>query len=60
MYVPYVSHHVMIGQWENGYITLSVLSMALVKFPAMRGVFQGLSLTDHIRYLVDRSGRTKD
>jgi len=63
----------MIAQWENEYISLCLLSMALVRncisppvlfmariqFPAVAEYFKGLSLDDHTPFHVRRSGNTK-
>jgi len=38
----------MIAQWENEYISLSVLPVAWVRFPTMAGYFKGFFLADHI------------
>ena len=39
---------VIIAQWENKCISLSVLPVAQVQFPAMAEYFKGFSLADYI------------
>ena len=48
----------MIAQWENECISLSVFSMAWVKFPAMVKYFKGFSPADHMCFLVHSSKRS--
>jgi len=48
---------VMIAQGENECILLSVLPMAMVHSPAVVEHFNGLSLTDHICWVVERRSR---
>jgi len=35
------------SQWENKFVSMSILSVALVKIPAMVEYFKGLFLADH-------------
>jgi len=45
----------MIGQWENGCMSLSVFSMARVQFPAMAEHFQGFSPASHTLFNLFRA-----
>jgi len=51
--------NVMVAQWENGYISLSVISVAGFNSLSWRSISKDFSLGDHMRRLLHKFGKTK-